>query len=195
MSFPAADPELFTGLFETHVEPHLGAYVLGLPPDVMGYNRGFAVSVHRHSALGLVTAATTGVRFQKRTGDLPQEYSCSALPGQEQEAAYLVHVAADRAVRAGRSDDYGGGYLNAEPLIPDSRIAGLLMTRHPWVDSGFDLFHGGREAPVLRFVTVLPATRAEMDAVGGDADPAAALLRTAADRGIDLRDVYRDSAA
>lgn len=146
------------------------------------------------TTLELVSAATTGVRFQEVDSALPEEFACSVLPGQDAEAAYLVHVAAERVIQTGRGYEFGQGYVNAEPLIPESRIDCLLMEPHPWVDPAFTHFSGGQAEPVLRFVTVLPATRAELAALEHGHDHGEQLWRMAATTGVDLRDIYRPSA-
>ncbi|MBB4930656.1 hypothetical protein F4561_001476 [Lipingzhangella halophila] len=193
MSFPRSDPALFEGLFE-HVERYLGPYVSGTSATMPGYNRGFGVSVHRHTTLELVSAATMGVRFQEVDSALPEEFACSVLPGQDAEAAYLVHVAAERVIQTGRGYEFGHGYVNAEPLIPDSRIDCLLMEPNLWVDAAFTHFSGDQAEPVLRFVTVLPAMCVELDALERGHDHAGQMRRMAAAAGVDLRDIYRAPA-
>lgn len=193
MSDPHTDPDRYEGLLE-HVERHLGQVLYGQPPDAVdGRNRGFAIGFHAHPERDLVSAATTGVRFQRVAARMPEEFVLSALTGQEGEAGYLVHVVADRVVRSGRGMEYGGGYLNAEPLIPGSQISGLVAASHPFAGSQFDLFLDGAGQPVLQFISLIPITRPEYDFMqSGRTLRDLSRLFVAAD--VDPMDVYRPSA-
>ncbi|GLY81616.1 suppressor of fused domain protein [Actinoallomurus iriomotensis] len=191
MSYPHADPRRYEGLL-AHAERHLGPVVRGEGPTIDGRNRGFSIGFHEHPSYAMVSVATTGVRFQKVTGPCPGEFVVSARPGQEQEAAYLLHVVADRAVRSGKGYEYGGGYVNAEPLIPGTAIEFLLASPHPYVDEAFDLFYDDDEL-ALRYITLIPATRAEFELVREHGDDEA-LRDLWESRATDLLDVYRTSA-
>jgi len=193
MSYPYADPARFEGLID-HVERHLGPVDFAVPASVEGHNRGFAVGVHKHPTIDMVTAASTGVRFQRYDASLPEEFACSALPGQEQEAAYLVHVVADRVVRSGKGYEFGRGYVNAEPLIPGSHVQCLLAVPHPWADEDFSHFRNAQGEAVLQIITLLPLTRPELDSMDPRSDPVEQILSLTEAKGLDVRDIYRDSA-
>lgn len=191
MSHPQSDPAHFTSLL-AHVERHLGPIEYGLPAEINGRDHGFAIGVHRHPELSMVTAATTGVRFQGMPTPLPVEFACSARPGQENEATYLVHVFADRAVSTRSEVEYDDGYLNAEPLIPDSSVHGLLAAPHPYADEMFNLFRDDAGELRLQFITLVGVTDAEVDYLRdhetGD------LFDLWRSKDTDLLDVYRPSA-
>lgn len=191
MSYPYADPERFTELL-AHVERYLGPVSHALPSDLDGRDRGFAIDIHHHPEFRMVTAATTGVRFQAIPTPLPVEFTCSARPDQEDEAAYLVGVFADRAVSTGAEVEYDDGYLNAEPLIPGSSVHGLLAAPHPYVDEMFNLFRNDAGELRLQFITLVPVTDGEAAFLRehdtGD------LFERWEDADTDLLDVYRDSA-
>lgn len=141
----------------------------------------------------MVSAATTGVRFQRVEAVLPVECVVSALPEQEDEAAYLVHVGAARVIENGRGYAYGQGYLNAEPLIPGTGIEFLLAWTHLATGPEFDVFHDEYGDPALRFVTFVPATRAEYEQVWAQRGPDA-LFRLWETQGTNLFDLYRPCA-
>jgi hypothetical protein len=187
----SSDPEHFAGLLE-HVERYLGPVAYGLPAEVNGRDRGFAVGVHRHASLSMVTAATTGVRFQPIPAPLPLEFAYSARPGQEDEAAYLVHVFADRAVSTGSEVEYDDGHLTAEPLIPGSSLHGLLAAPHPYADEMFNLFRNDEGELRLQFITLVGVSEAEAaylrDHDTGD------LFELWESKDTDLLDVYRVSS-
>jgi hypothetical protein len=192
MSYPHADPRRFEGLL-SHIEYYLGPVTHGEGPDVAGGNRGFSIGFHAHPEYQMISAVTTGVRFQQVSAELPQEFVLSALPDHEKEAAYLVHVVAERVVQSGQGHEYGGGYVNAEPLVPGTNIEVLLAFQHPFADEGFDLYYD-RGEPALRFVTLIPATRPEFDWLRDHDDDAEALLDLWESRETDLLDVHRPSA-
>lgn len=191
MSYPHVDPRRYEKLL-AHAERHLGPVVSGEGATIDGRNRGFGIGFHEHPEYDMVSLATTGVRFQKITGPCPEEFVISALPGQEQEAAYLLHVVADRAVSSGKGFEYGGGYVNAEPLIPGTGIEFLLASLHPYV-ADFDLFYDDQGELALRYITMIPATRAEFELVRehGDDEVLRDLWES---RGTELLDIYRPSA-
>ncbi|MFD0851196.1 suppressor of fused domain protein [Actinomadura adrarensis] len=183
----------YEGLLE-HAEYYLGLVTHGERPDVLGYNRGFAIGFHRHPEYDMVSAASTGLRFQDLEFEIPEEIVCSARPGQEQEASYLVHVAAVNALKNGKGHGHGGGYRNAEPLIPETRISAFAHSAHPHLPTEFDHFRNADGEPVLRFVTVLPMTDPEflfvMDAKDGLHD----LMEVWRLNRTDILDIYRESA-
>ncbi|RSN34585.1 hypothetical protein DL990_13120 [Amycolatopsis sp. WAC 01416] len=194
MSFPHADPKRYEGL-RSHVERHLGPVTHGQSsqrPD--GRNRGFALGFHTHPRQRMVSAVTTGVRFQQVDASLPQEFVVSAVPEHEDEAGYLAHVIASEAIERQRGYAYGGGYVNAEPLIPGTGIAFLLAAPHPFADEEFDLYHDDRSEPALRFVTLLPCTLGEFEFVREHDDEPAALYDVWESRETDILDLYRASA-
>lgn len=141
----------------------------------------------------MVSAATTGVRFQDVSAPLPQEYVVSAQPDQSDEAGYLVHVGASQVVQTGRGYIYGQGYLNAEPLIPGTNIEFLLAWPHPFLDKDFDTYRDDGGDPALQFITLIPATRAEFEHIR-DHDSPIALLELWESRDTSLLDLHRASA-
>ena len=194
VSNPHTQPGRYEGLL-SHTERYLGPVTHGQGPNgADGRNRGFAIGFHAHPEYPMVSAATTGVRFQHVSALLPEEFVISALPGQEDEAGYLLHVVADRVVRGGTGYEYGGGYVNAEPLIPGTGIEFLLASPHPFVDDGFDVYCDDQGEPALQFITLIPATRAEFDFVRERDNDADELLRLWESRDTDLLDIYRNSA-
>jgi hypothetical protein len=195
VSFPHSDPRRYEGLL-AHTERHLGPVTHAQGPDAVGgRNRGFAIGFYAHPRYRMVSAATTGVRFQNITALLPQEFVVSVLPGQESEAGYLLHVVTERVVQSGTGHEYGGGYVNAGPLIPGTHIEFLLASHHPFVEDGFDVYHDDRGEPALRFITLIPATRAEFELHREHGDDSDALLELWESEDTELLDVYRASAA
>ncbi|NBH12572.1 hypothetical protein [Amycolatopsis sp. SID8362] len=194
MTYPHADPSRFDGLLP-HVERHLGPVTHGQGPGLPdGGNRGFAIGFHAHPRLRMVSAATTGVRFQRVDAPLPQEYVVSAAPEHEEEAGYLAHVIASGVIERARGYPYGGGYLNAEPLIPGTGVAFLLAAAHPFADAEFDLYRDERGEPALQLVTLLPCTRAEFEFVHAHDEDPEVLFDRWRDRDTDILDLYRASA-
>ncbi|MBC6456574.1 suppressor of fused domain protein [Actinomadura sp. HBU206391] len=186
------DPRRFEGLLD-HTERHLGRLRHAEPPDAIGgRNRGFAIAFYDHPDLDMVSAATNGVRFQRITALFPQEYVCSARPGQETEAGYLLHVVADRVVQSGEGHEYEGGYLNAEPLIPDTQICGLFAEPHPYADEEFNLFRDDQGEIAVEFITLVPVTRAEFEFLREHGDEE--MFEVWSERETDLLDIYRASA-
>lgn len=181
----------YEGLLE-HVEGFLGPVTRAEPPDVLGYNRGFAIGCHRHPEHDMVSAASTGLRFQDLEFEFPEEIVCSARPGQEAEAAYLVHVAAKGAIENGKGHGYGGGYRNAEPLIPETRICGFAYFLHPLLPKEFDYFRDADGTAVLRFVTLVPVTEPEFRLVQGEGF--GGLREVWKSNDTDILDLYRESA-
>lgn len=183
----------YEGLLE-HVQHHLGPVTHAEPPDLLGYNRGFAIGFHRHPEHDMVSAASTGLRFQDLEFRIPEEIVCSARPGQEREAGYLVHVAATSALKSGRGHGHQGGYRNAEPLIPETEISSFAYSAHPHLPEEFDHFRDAGGAAVLRFVTVLPMTDAEFLFVLDEADGLHGLADVWRRSGTDILDLHRKSA-
>ncbi|UOX90919.1 suppressor of fused domain protein [Amycolatopsis sp. FBCC-B4732] len=194
MSYPHADPSRFDGLLP-HVEHHLGPVTHGQGAQLPGGgNRGFAIGFHGHPTVRMISAATTGVRFQRVAAPLPQEYVVSALPDHEDEAGYLAHVIAREAIERQRGYAYGSGYVNAEPLIPGTGIAFLLAAPHPFADAEFDVYRDDQGEPALQLVTLLPCTRAEFEYVHAHDDDPDVLFDRWRDRDTDILDLYRKSA-
>ncbi len=187
-----ADPDRYAGL-SAHTERYLGSATHGEGPKTEGRSRRFTIGFHTHPRFGMVSAVTTGVRSQNLTTDLPQEFVVSALPDQRDEAAYLLHVVADRVVVGGRGYEYGRGYINIEPLIPGSGIEFLLAWTHPYTEEGFDLYRDEHDEPALRYITLIPATRAEFE-FARDRDDPLPLLELWESHETHLLDIYRSSA-
>ncbi|GAA3955041.1 hypothetical protein GCM10023085_41890 [Actinomadura viridis] len=184
---------LYEGLLG-HAERYLGPVTHAEPPDVLGYNRGFAIGFHRHPEHRMVSAASTGLRFQDLEFQLPEEIVCSARPGQEQEAGHLVHFAATSALKNGKGHGYGGGYRNADPLIPETRISSLAYSAHPHLPEEFDHFRNADGEAVLRFVTVVPMTDPEFRFVLDEKDGLHGLMEVWRLNGTDILDLHRKSA-
>ncbi|MEW2354884.1 suppressor of fused domain protein [Spirillospora sp. NPDC029432] len=183
----------YEGLLD-HAERYLGAVTHGEPPDVLGYNRGFAIGFHRHPEHDMVSAASTGLRFQDLEFEIPEEIVCSARPGQEQEASYLVHVGAQLALKNGRGLGHGAGYRNAEPLIPETRISSLAFSAHPRLPEEFDHYRDADGEPVLRFVTLIPMTEPEFRFVTDEKEGLHGLMEVWRLNRTDILDLYRESA-
>lgn len=194
MENPKVNPDRFARLL-AHAEQHLGPVTSGEGPGIYGHNRGFGVGFHLHPEFPMLSAATTGVRFQDIIADLPQEFVVSARPDQQDEAAYLVHVAAEQVIRNGRGYALGRGYVNAEPLIPGTAIEFLLAWTHPHAEDHFDLYRDEHGTPTLQYITLIPATRAEFEHVRAHDDDPGALLELWESREPDLLNIYRQSAA
>lgn len=142
----------------------------------------------------MLSAVTSGVRFQQVTALLPEEFVVSALPDQEFEASYLVHVVAERAISNGQGYEYGGGYVNAEPLIPGTSIEFLLAWPHAFVDEEFDVYRDDDGTAALQYITLIPATRAEFELVHEHNDDPQQLVELWESRDTNLLDLYRTSA-
>ncbi|TDC57318.1 hypothetical protein E1281_05415 [Actinomadura sp. KC345] len=185
------DPSRFTGLAE-HMERHLGEVTHAQPPDLGGRNRGFAIGFHRHPEREMVSAASTGVRFQEVEARMPEGFVCSALPDQDFDASYLVHVVADRVVQSGKGHEYGGGYLNDEPLIPDTEVVGLMALPHPYMPDDFHIFRDEAGASVLQVITLIPVTLLEYHFMREH--DLQALVAHWRDKDTDILDIHRPSA-
>ena len=183
----------YEGLLE-HAERYLGPVTHAEPADALGYNRGFAIGFHRHPDFEMVSAASTGLRFQDLEFELPEEIVCSVRPGQEDEASYLVHFAASNALQLGKGHGHGSGYRNAEPLIPETQISSLAFSAHPHRPEEFDHFRNADGDPVLRFVTVVPLTEAEFQFVRTEKGGFHGLMEVWQLNETDILDLYRKSA-
>jgi hypothetical protein len=140
----------------------------------------------------MISAVTTGVRFQAIQSPLPLEFACSALPDQEDEAAFLVHVFADMAVRDGSEVEYDDGFMNDEPLIPGTSIYGLLAAPHPRADEMFNMFRNDKDELQVQFITLVPVTTEEAEYL--QTHETGDLFDLWATKGTDLLDLYRPSA-
>jgi Suppressor of fused protein (SUFU) len=176
------DTDRFAGLAE-HVERYLGPRRDAQAAD------GFSVVLHDHPTLGMVTAATDGVRLRPLPSALPLEFACSVRPGQDDAAARLVRIFAERAVWDGAEVEYDDGLLTEEPLVPGTRVHGLLAAPHPVADEMFNLFRNTRGELQLQFVTLVPITGAEADYLR-DHDTGDLFERWAAE-GTDVLDLHR----
>ncbi|MEW2077575.1 MULTISPECIES: suppressor of fused domain protein [unclassified Streptomyces] len=181
----------YEGLLE-HVQFHLGPVTRAQRPDALGYHRGFAIGLHRHPEQEMVSAATTGVRFQEVEAELPEEFVCSARPGQETEATYLVHTIADQVVRSGKGHNSGDGYRSEKPWIPETRISSLVFGAHPHLPDRFGTFRNPEGQVVLQFITLIPLTDPEFLFALDKGYPE--LVEVWSDRETDLLDLHRSSA-
>jgi len=183
----------YEGLLD-HAKRYLGPVTHGEPPDVLGYNRGFAIGFHRHPEYEMVSAASTGLRFQDLEFEVPEEIVCSARPGQEREASHLVHFAATSAIKAGKGHGYGNGYHSSKPLIPETEISGVIFHIHPYLPGEFNLFRNAEGKTVLRFVTVVPLTEPELHFILDEKDGYKGLLEVWHLNRTDVLDLHRQSA-
>jgi hypothetical protein len=183
----------YKGLLD-HAERYLGPVTHAEPPDVLGYNRGFAIGFHRHPEHEMVSAASTGLRFQDLEFQIPEEIVCSARPGQERGASHLVHFAATSAVKNGEGHGHGSGYRNAEPLIPGTRISSLAYSTHPHLPDEFDHFHNADGQAMLRFITIVPMTDPEFRFVLAEKDGLHGLMELWRLNRTDILDLHRESA-
>lgn len=181
----------YEGLLD-HVHRHLGPVSHAQQPDALGYNRGFAIGLHRHPEHEMVSAATTGVRFQEVAAELPAEFVCSARPGQETEAAFLLSTVADKVVQSGSGHNMGDGYRNEKPWIPGTQISSLVFGTHPYVADEFHAFRNTEGKVVLRLITLIPLTDPEFLFALDKGYPD--MVETWKDMGTDLLDLYRPSA-
>lgn len=171
-----------------HVERYLGRSRGARPAD----SRGYAIGLHDHPSLSMVTALTDGMRSQSLPSPLPLEFACSVRPGQEEEAARLVEVFADLTVRGGSEVEYDDGFLVEEPLVPGTAIRGLLAAPHPYADEMFNLFRDAKGELSLQFVTLVPLTGPEGAYLRDHETGELFELWSAA--GTDLLDLQRSSA-
>ncbi|TDC54263.1 hypothetical protein E1281_16480 [Actinomadura sp. KC345] len=181
----------YEGLLD-HINLHLGPVTQAQPPDALGENRGFAIGLHRHPVQDAVSAVTTGVRFQEVKAQLPEEFVCSARPGQETEATYLIQLIADDVVRSGDGYNPGSGYRNEEPWIPETQISSLLFGAHPYLPSEFNTFRNAEGQAVLQLITLIPLTDPEFLLMLDKGYPE--LVKVWNDTNADLLDLHRPSA-
>jgi Suppressor of fused protein (SUFU) len=145
---------------DSGVRDHVERY-LGRTRRTRGTGLGFAISVHDHPSLPMVSAVTDGMRSRTTLSPLPLEFACSVRPGQEEDAARLVETFADLAARGNAEVEYDDGFLVEEPLIPGTAVRGLLAAPHPYADEMFNLFRDGSGELRLQFVTLVPVTAPE----------------------------------
>ena len=174
-----SDPEVLE-----HVERYLGARTHAVAAS------GFSIGVH--SSPSMVSAVTDGIRLRSLQSSLPLEFACSVLPGQEDLAVRLVEMFADSTVRGGAEVEYDDGFVVDEPLVPGSRVHGLLAAPHPYADEMFNLFRDAEGRLSLQFVTLVPLTSAEAGHLRDHETGELFELWKAS--GADLRDLHRASA-
>lgn len=154
------ESDRFDGL-AAHVVRHLGpAKRRWTPPGEPGF--GITLHYSEEQPLPVVSAVTTGLRYQPVNAPLPVELICTLETGQEAEALYLVNAAAQyltgEASPLAVYDQMVGG---EGPLIPDTAIHGLLFGVHP-VFQDVSLFRGEDGEVALRFLTLLPLTQGDL---------------------------------
>jgi hypothetical protein len=175
-----------------HVERYLGRSRGTRLAEADGRSLRYAIGLHDHPSLSMVTALTDGMRSQSPQSPLPLEFACSVRPGQEEEAARLVEMFADLTVRGGSEVEYDDGFLVEEPLVPGTSIQGLLAAPHPYADEMFNLFRDAKGELSLQFVTLVPLTGPEgahlRDHETGE------LFELWESAGTDLLDLHRASA-
>jgi hypothetical protein len=158
-----ADAALFDGLLE-HVETHLGSTYAFDPSE----GRGFGITMHRLED-ALVSAVTTGLRFQDLAVRPPIEFVCSLQQDQEREAHDLAELAAGWVLAEQDASLNFGEWIHSDrPLVPGTAHHGLLFDVHPvWADD-FSLYRGmatgdGGGEPVVRLISLIPLTLAEIE--------------------------------
>lgn len=177
--------------FLAHIEEYLGPLAGGLPADALGRDRGFAIGLHQSGDGELVSAVTTGLRFQDVTSVFPQELVCTLYAGQETEAMHLVGSAAELAISLGEGFMFDEVVPSEEPLIPDTEIYGVIATSHPYIDEeGFESLQGEDGTPEVVILTLVPLTRAEIDLV--EQEGADALYEQWEEQETDLLDIDRE---
>jgi hypothetical protein len=143
-----------------HFAEHLERYLGTKRPTVIS---GPSFTIGIHDRPDMVTAVTDGLRRLPFTTPLPVEFACSSRPGQEDDAARLLGVFADRTVRSGAEVEYDDGLVEERPLLPGTAIVGLLAAPHPYADEMFNLYRDSDGTLSLQFITLVPLTDAEAE--------------------------------
>lgn len=157
-----SEEDRFDGLAE-HVVRHLGpAKRKWTPPEDPGY--GAVLHYPEETPLPVVSAVTVGLRFKDIRALKPVELICTLQSGQEAEALHLLNAAAQYLMTADPKpladfDHMVGG--DGTPLIPDTRIHGLLFGVHP-VFPDVALFRDQEGGAALQFLTLLPLDENEL---------------------------------
>jgi hypothetical protein len=177
--------------FLEHLKGSLGEITHVEGPEVSGNNRGYALVFTNLADPGVATVTTNGVRFQRLTAMLPEEFTCTLQEDQEHIARYLVDTVAGLAISSGRGLDYEQVVKNERPIIADTRMHGILATPSPFFGHAFDLYRDDKGEPAVQIITLVPVTAAEADFVEeADAEELYDIWR---ENRTNLLNVYRES--
>lgn len=185
-----SETERFGGFLD-HMEKNLGVLSGVIPPDFGGRNRGYAVGWCDTSDGDLTSAFTNGLRFQQVTAILPQELVCTLNADQRTAAAHVVSLAADQVMEHGYGLMLDQVIRGDGPLVPDTRMYGVVVVPHPYLEDDFDTLIGADGEAEMQILTVVPVTRAELDLI--DRQGVEALYELWEQRETDLSDIHRAS--
>lgn len=150
---------------DTHLARYLGH---GMPDRTVG-----GVEIWRHERPEFVSFATHGLSTQEIQALVPQELACSVRHGQDGAALELVSRTLDLILEHRR------GVVDAQlivndrgPLLAGTRIVGVLISSHPYLDEEFDVLVGTEGAVEAELQSIIPVTdsevsRANVDGVDG----------------------------
>jgi hypothetical protein len=155
--------EPFAGLLP-HLERYLGPVGEFEEPTVLGYNRGYGL-FFCYAPNYIVSVVTNGLRFQRLTVVYPQELVCTVRVDQRKDAHLLVPLTAGIVMQRGSGLMIDEIILSAdpEPIVPGTEIAGVIAANHPYADDGFDTLTTPTGAVELQLITLIPATRPELE--------------------------------
>lgn len=175
--------------FLEHLD-ELGAISRVEGPESDDSNRGYALIHSIIADPGVATVTTNGLRFQRITALLPEEFTCSLQQNQEHFARYLVATLASLAISSGRGLEYDQVVKNDQPIIENTRMHGVLAVPSPYFGKKFDLYH--EDTRTIQIITLIPVTSAEADfAEEADAEELYDIWR---ENRTNLLDVHRASA-
>lgn len=181
----------YSGLLD-HLQAYLGAIDNAEPADAAGGNRGFALFFCASGDGDLVSVVSNGLRFQRITAPMPLELACTLRADQRAAARTLVALTATLALRTGVGPFFDQVVPAPEPLIPGTRVEGVVIVPHPYIDDGFESLVNAEGRTELQLLTVVPVTAAEIAYIekhGPDA-----LYEQWEEQETDLLDVTRASA-
>jgi hypothetical protein len=138
------------------------------------------------------SVVTNGLRFHELDDDLPEELVCSVRAGQQDAAQYLADTVAQMVLSNGATLEYGRPIPSPEPLLPGTRIQGIIALAHPYAPDDFDLLKDANGTVELQLVTLVPMTKPEFDFL--EANGVEALHAKWQEAESDLLDIYRSSA-
>ncbi|MFF3948168.1 suppressor of fused domain protein [Streptomyces sp. NPDC001902] len=161
-------------------------------PTAGGGNRGFGLFFCRSGDRDLVTAVTNGLRFRNLTAIMPLELACTLRLEQRAAARALTVLAAALALRTGEGPTFDQVVPAPEPLVPGTRIEGVMIAPHPYALDGFESLVNADGRPELQLLTVVPVTADEIAYVGEHGPDA--LYEQWEEQETDLLDVTRTAA-
>ncbi|GGM73517.1 hypothetical protein GCM10012275_50250 [Longimycelium tulufanense] len=175
-----------------HIELHLGPIIGNEPPAMAGSTSGYSLNICQHNEYDMVSVVSDGIRYRWVGSQLPEEFVCTLQGAQRETARFLVNVICEMVVRSNQGLEYDQAVENAQPLVPDTAIHGVLASPHPYLSTDFDLSLDPYGRPRVQLLTLVPITLAEAQYIqqyGADA-----LRRIWEAEETDLLDVYRRSA-